>query len=493
MGLRDHTRAAIQQLSTEIEESVVFTHSGWREYRGESLYLHCDGAIGETGLRKQVSVRLPSSLSALRLPPPPKGEALQLAVQASLKLLNLVPRRISFPLFDAVWSSVIGRIDFTIFLAGQTGVGKTELAALHQQHFGAGFDARNLPGSWSSTGNANEALAFTAKDALLVLDDFAPAGTRADVARYNREADRIIRAQGNAAGRLRMRPDGSLRFEKKPRGLVFCTGEDIPRGQSLRARMLVLELGAGLNWELLTQCQRDASVGLYAQAMSGYLQWLAPRYAARSQQLPAALAEWRAEAASSAQHKRTPEIVAHLQVGLCRFLHFAQAIKALSEDEALELKTASWRALGDAATAQGNYQRAEDPVRRFLELIASALSTGRAYLTDSDNGYSQTRKGDLIGWIFGDMAYLNPEVAFATAQKLAQEQGEFLSIGQKTLWQRMQDRGLLVRSEAKRNLVRVKIGDQRRRVLALSPRSLGLDVEDRDNRDLRDKKSKSTP
>jgi hypothetical protein len=46
-----------------------------------------------------------------------------------------------------------------------TGRFKSEAAALAQQHFGAGLDARHLPANWSSTGNALEALAFTAKDA----------------------------------------------------------------------------------------------------------------------------------------------------------------------------------------------------------------------------------------------------------------------------------------------------------------------------------------
>ncbi len=477
MGLRDHARAAIQELSTDVEESIVFTHSGWREYRAEWVYLHGEGAIGEEGLISGVSVRLPSSLSPLRLPSPPKGEARRLAVQASLKLLDLAPRPVTLPLFDAIWASVIGRADYAVVLEGQTGVGKTEVAALHQQHFGPSFNARNLPGSWSSTGNANEALAFSAKDALLILDDFAPTGTRGDVARYNREADRIIRAQGNAAGRLRMRADGSLRPAKMPRGLILSTGEDVPRGQSLRARMLVLNLAIGaLNWDLLTRCQEDANAGLYAQATSAYLQWLAPRYAARAKQLSASLAKWRERAANSAQHRRTPEIVAHLQLGFCRFLEFARGVKAVSEDEARELRETSWQALGDAAAAQKSYQRAEDPVRRFLELIRSALSTGRAYLSDSGNGYPQTRKGDLLGWISDDMVALDPDAAFGTAQKLAQEQGEFLPIGQKALWQRMRDRGLLARSDAERNLVRVKAGGRRQRVVALSPRTLGLAV-----------------
>ncbi|MGH2688806.1 MAG: hypothetical protein ACRDKW_08370, partial [Actinomycetota bacterium] len=131
------------------------------------------------------------------------------------------------------------------------------------------MDARNLPGSWSSTANALEGLAFAAKDALLVVDDFAPSGSVTDTERAHREADRILRAQGSRSGRLRMRADGSLRTARPPRGLILSTGEDVPRGQSLRARMLVLELERGdVDWDALTRCQRAAADGALARSLS---------------------------------------------------------------------------------------------------------------------------------------------------------------------------------------------------------------------------------
>ena len=92
--------------------------------------------------------------------------------------------------------SVLGSGDCSIHLSGQTGTGKTEYAALAEQHFGPGLNARNLPASWSSTANALEGLAFYAKDALLVVDDFAPAGSQYDIGRFHRDADRLIRAPG---------------------------------------------------------------------------------------------------------------------------------------------------------------------------------------------------------------------------------------------------------------------------------------------------------
>src|SRR5207253_3091619 len=105
-----------------------------------------------------------------------------------------------FPMYAAVWRAPLGACDFSLHLVGETGQFKTELAALGQHHWGAGMDARHLPGAWSSTGTALEALAFHAKDAAIVVDDFAPTGTQSDTARFHRDADRLLRAQGNRAG-----------------------------------------------------------------------------------------------------------------------------------------------------------------------------------------------------------------------------------------------------------------------------------------------------
>jgi hypothetical protein len=69
----------------------------------------------------------------------------------------------------------------------------------------------------------------------------------------------VFFAQGNASGRQRMQADGTLRPVKPPRGLVLSTGEDTPRGQSLRSRLFVLEVDPStVNWERVTACQLDA-------------------------------------------------------------------------------------------------------------------------------------------------------------------------------------------------------------------------------------------
>jgi len=151
-----------------------------------------------------------------------------------------------------------------------------------------------------------------------VIDDFAPAGTQSYVQRLHRDADRILRAQGNRSGRQRMSADASLKSPRPPRGLILSTGDDIPRGQFLKAGTLVIELredGPGsLDWDHLTSCQRDAGAGLNAQAMAGFLQWLACRY--YSLDLRAELVELRDVAYQNSQHRRTPGIVADVAMGL---------------------------------------------------------------------------------------------------------------------------------------------------------------------------------
>ena len=139
------------------------------------------------------------------------------AVRASLSLLDLGPLRLTAMLLSTVARAPLAPADFAVYFAGPSGVFKSEIAALVQQHWGAGLDARHLPGSWTSTGNSLEALAFAAKDAVLVVDDFAPGGAAQDVQRLHRDAARLLRAQGNSAGRQRMRPDGTLRAMRPPR------------------------------------------------------------------------------------------------------------------------------------------------------------------------------------------------------------------------------------------------------------------------------------
>ena len=175
-GQQQHARAAIQRLSDPIPQERIFTHLGWRKHGSDWVYLQAEGAVGAEGLRRDFQVRLTPSFQHFHLQLPGNSTELVSAVRASLSCLSVAPDRISFPLLATVYRAPWGGADFSVFLTGRTGAFKTALAALCQQHFGAAMDAGRLPAHFASTANALEGLAFYAKDALLVVDDFAPTG-----------------------------------------------------------------------------------------------------------------------------------------------------------------------------------------------------------------------------------------------------------------------------------------------------------------------------
>jgi hypothetical protein len=459
----------------------------------------------------EIRVRLPAALSRFVLPSPPSGPDLVRAIQASLLFLEVAPDQVTLPLYAATWRAAITGADFSLHVTGPTGAGKSELTALAQQHYGAGLDARNLPGAWASTANALEGTAYRAKDALLVVDDFVPQGSQSDVDRAHRDADRLFRGQGNNSGRARCNRDGTPKEGKSPRGLIFSSGEESPRGHSLNARILNLDLAqAAVRWEQVTICQNDARAGLYAQAMAGFIRWMAPRYDEVREVLRSERERLREEYRADCQHLRTASIAADLQAGFEFFLEFAVEKGAISQEQSDALLARLGEALGKLLKEQGRQQGANDPVTWFLELLGAALLSGWAHVADPAGGPPENRpeawgwevrtswekrqesttdddrgddleerttkwpKGDRIGWLVGGQLYLIPGAALASAQRVARNTGQHLPLTDRTLGKRLHQRGLLASRDENRGKYTVRLNAQRARpdVLHLSAESV---------------------
>jgi hypothetical protein len=507
-GTKDHLRAAIQMLSGAVPRHTVYRHFGWRRVEDRWVFLHSGGAIGPDGVLDRIEVDAGTDgLLGYQLPSPPGASELATAVRASLALLDLGPDTLTGPVLGAVYRAPLGEpnpVDFSLHLTGTSGAFKTEIAALAQAHFGATFNGRRLPASWADTANILEKKAFLAKDAVLVVDDFAPTGTTADVQRLHRDADRLFRAAGNRSGRARMRADGGSRPTYYPRGLIISTGEDIPSGQSLRARLLVVELApSDISTTALSAAQSDAAEGLFAAALAGYLRWLAPRIGGLKETLPDRQRALRDTLVQSGQHRRTPDIAASLILSWEIFLRFAEETRAIGRDEADSLLTRVRAALTDSAEAQRAHQTSEQPATRFLALLRSALSSGRAHLANADTeghpknaacwgwqlkaGSGDEREawrphGERLGWIRKDDLLLDPDAAFAAAQKLARDQGTSIPIRQRTLWKRLDEQGLLAsRDQARGSTVRLTIHGMRRDLLHLRTSTLAAETGQSDD------------
>jgi hypothetical protein len=283
--------------------------------------------------------------------------------------------------------------------------------------------------------------------------------------------------------------DGTLRPQYHPRGLVVSSGEDTPRGQSLRARMFVSEVSPGdIEVAVLTKMQRAAAEGLLAGAMSGYVAYLAARMGGLKESLPARQRELRAVGVGT--HARTPDVVASLALGLETFLAFAREVGAIADARAGELWEAGWKALVDAAAAQAEHQASEEPTQQFRELLEAAIGGGDAHLANAQTdekpgnpgrwgwryGLDEWRpRGKKIGWLAADGSLLlEPGSAFAMAQRTARDQGIALPVNQRTMWKRLSEKGLLASRDTARgrNTTRATIDGNRKTVIHLIPGAL---------------------
>jgi len=478
-GQQQHARAAIQWLSGEIPQEHIFAHLGWRKHGPHWVYLHAGGALGAGGMLSGLQVQVPAALQSYQVRSLKDPEELVRAVRASLRCLSVAPDRISFPLLAAVYRAPFGRVDFSLFLTGKTGVFKTALAALCQQHFGAAMDAGSLPANFASTGNALEGLAFHAKDALLVVDDFAPTGSQGD-GELHQVAERLFRATGNQQGRSRLGGNGRPSAPKPPRALVLATGEEVPPGQSIRARLLVVEVGPGeVNRSTLSECQCAGQQGRLAESMGAFLSWIAGPYEERQQRLRARMLEIRSQGYGRMIHARLPAALAELQSGWELFLEFTLEVGAIGRVEQEELEERSQRAFAKLRVLQATYQQASDPALRFVAVLQAALACGRAHVADrrgrapdeaavwgwqpKPTGRGWVPQGTRIGWVAGSDLFLEPVASYQVAQELA---GPDRLVGEQTLRHRLRERGLLASIDAGRQMIQV------RRTLEGSPRQV---------------------
>ncbi|WP_030585655.1 hypothetical protein [Streptomyces anulatus] len=443
-----HVVAAAQYLSLgAVAERTTYAFTGWTEIDGRHVFLSRTGALGADGMDEATAVDLGTDkLNRYALPAPDKGHATQ-AVRASLDLLALGPDKVTAPHMCAAYRAVLPlQPETTVWTFGGTGAFKSHIAALFAQHFGSELTVRGFPTGWQSTANAMEGIAFQLANVLMVIDDYVPqsAATKTDLAKLNEKVERLVRGAANSAGRSRMRVDGTVRPELYPRAQVLCTGEDVPSGQSLQARTSLVEISKGdVTSESLTAAQRTADQGVYAQAMAGYVQWLAAHYENEEnwpEQLRAELAEGRdAIAREAGGHSRAPEAVAGLLLGLRWFLRYAIQIGAVTKEERDDIYKRCRAALLDSSALQAAETRELSVEAIYLKGIHVALTKGHAYLADLTTGGAPisseaTRwgwardemdrlvpRGGKIGWVSGEDIYLDPGAAYEAARERAEK------------------------------------------------------------------------
>jgi DNA polymerase-1 len=461
-GARDHLRAAVQILSTATSR-LVFKHTGWRHHAGEWAYLFHGGAVGANDL----AVDLEPPLDRLVLP----RDAIDVpeAVSWSLRLLDCGPETLTVPLLGAIYEAPLSFAmspDFAVWLLGPSGSLKSELAALAQRHFGR-FDRKTLPATWTSTENSLESRLFALKDVLAVIDDYAPLTDARAQTDLERRAQRVLRGVGNHSARGRLRADLSAHPDRPPRGLVLCTGEDLPPGSSIQARLVVVPVDRDrLNLPAITELQGGAD--RLPHAMRGYIEWLRPQLDELQERLPRERERVRGELHRIGSHLRQAEALAHLYLGFDLFLAFAESVGAVTGDRAAGLRERGLDALRSIGERQGQQLLELDPAARFLNVLGTLLIQRRVGLVarDIDPGPDDA---EFIGWHDEEFAYLLPAAVRRRVASFLRESGEHWPHTSTALNQALVRRGVLALSPDGRaeTLVRVGNAGERRRVLRL--------------------------
>ena len=558
-GVRDELRAAIQFNSGQIPRLNGFDRLGWADLRGDGSewgFIHSGGVIRteksgasadhdrnrpernpsegnhlrHDGPKRPIPAptsefpgirvhHLSSTLARYKLPAPPVGDLLRNAIRISLSFLDLAPDRITFPLYAGMWRVLLDFVRFSLFIVGPSGIGKTELAAALVQHFGSGLDSEHPTDSFASTACATAADAHQAGNVVYLLDDYVPGGSAGKDQRLQDQAEHIIRSQGNRVGRNRCNRDGSTQGGRESRALYCITGEASPHGESLGARYLNLEVQPGDILDLLPEdTAKSEKLGLYqelakqgypAMATAAFLQFIAPDYERHRGELHQQKQAARETSfRGKAVHPRVVDIAADLLAGLEAFMLFAGEVGAIDDAETEALWQRAHEALWETLKAQDRHHVEQDPARRLLGLLGSAMTTGRAHLLtladdghklewgspkiwgyeekeikvysgtsnpyiSSDNGPSRKEadgtsedddfewktilqpRGDQIGWRHCDNLFFDPDRALGIAQRIAWEAGEpRLSPGKKALGKRLDKLGLLASKEPDRNTAR---------------------------------------
>ena len=162
-------------------------------------------------------------------------------------LLQLCPdRKVGYSLIAAVALSVLYR--FTsgmnkplLWVSGLSGSGKSHSAKLVQNFFGE-FPIAGEKGvmSWGSTPKRIQHEGYYFRDAMYVVDDYKPEHCKPG------EATWLLQGYADAAARSRLRRDATAAESREIRGLLLCTGEDVPdHSASATARMIKIPYPKG--------------------------------------------------------------------------------------------------------------------------------------------------------------------------------------------------------------------------------------------------------
>jgi hypothetical protein len=473
---KDLLREAIQHLSGEYPYRTIYEHTGWRKIGDQICYLTAGGALGlPPSSQEKVEVNLKlgrenTHLVGYNLPLQPQNVAE--AVRASLNMWHITDNpAVEVPIWAAAWLSPLSPFlaaDFGLWVYGKTNSYKSVRATLSQAHFGEYWRGRNgnlkLPSNFISTVNNIAMDAFIVKDALLVVDDYAPGNTERERRERDEVASRLLRSLGNKAARGRMRDGRRYQADFPPRCLAVITAEDLPPGQSILARALGVRVPTLPPQGTTTRDQidrrlcraQDDEAPLYPQAMAAYILWIQRHWAELEKQLPLALVDNHKQF-TAAGYARLADAMAKMMTAIDTALFFALDAGAITDSQSADYQATARQALQSIMSEHSGQIDALDPIKIFIETLREQIDSRDWYLESKDFKEPATttdgppspaisdewkRRAWCCGWHDKTYIYLLPK-AINHIIELYSRRGTPFPISRTTLENRLSEQGIL--------------------------------------------------
>jgi hypothetical protein len=277
----DELRRAISTISKEsgqVQRRRSTTNFGWTA--DKKAYLTPSVGISEVGIevldeKSELRVDLGSETPGCHLDMKKlEGDQLLRVKRHVVEdLLALNDRVVTHTLLGATAAAVLypfarGAGRFALWLVGRTGAGKSFVAKLFSNFFGD-FPVSSAPfTTWSATPNYVQRQGYYVKDALYLVDDYKPEV----VPPY--QVVRVLQTYADNTARGRLKSDATANVMRPIRGLLVCTGEDVPEhNASAIARSVIVRVPQEKkNVAAGTRCLKECE--LYSGVMADFILWL---------------------------------------------------------------------------------------------------------------------------------------------------------------------------------------------------------------------------
>ena len=283
-----------------------------------------------------------------------------------------------------------------------------------------------------------------------------------------------------------MTSKAELRNAFHPRGIILATGEDIPNGHSLQARLVIVNVARGaIDTTVLSGLQKLARDGALAKVMASFVRWLAMESKQNTllECIDMAL-EIDRENIGASGHARTQDNLANLLMGLRVFLDFADDAGEVSPQVTQGFMDVATDAACALAELQAAIDREASDAQRFVELIRAAVSSGKAHIERSDGGQPNNPRalgwrevdmgmkngpraeamGTRIGWVDGEELCIDPTASLSVIKALASGLDNHLGSSERAIAKSLREAGLLSRCDKGRNTTKVSVLGARRSV-----------------------------